>query len=158
MQVSGALGKAGSGPFPNTPHGLCDMKGCWFLVREVQPEPQKTTADPVDHPSHYTDHPYRCECGKGIECIDIIEELPYNIGAAIKYIWRAGLKDSAKHQEDLKKAAWHINREQERLFKTVTEKVSEKLDKQKHTSHQCPRCMLFVADNDGMPCSRCVYR
>lgn len=134
------------------------MKGCWFLVREVQPEPQKTTADPVDHPSHYTDHPYRCECGKGIECIDIIEELPYNIGAAIKYIWRAGLKDSAKHQEDLKKAAWHINREQERLFKTVTEKVSEKLDKQKHTSHQCPRCMLFVADNDGMPCSRCVYR
>lgn len=41
MQVSGALGKAGSGPFPNTPHGLCDMKGCWFLVREAQLEPQK---------------------------------------------------------------------------------------------------------------------
>lgn len=66
--------------------------------------------DPVNHPSHYTSHP------SGVECVDIAEHFEFNIGNAIKYLWRAGLK-STNAIEDLKKAAWYVNREIERLGK-----------------------------------------
>jgi len=39
----------------------------------------------------------------------------FNLGNAIKYIWRAALK--GKQLEDLKKAMWYINREVERIEK-----------------------------------------
>ena len=67
--------------------------------------------DSVNHPTHYNQHP------SGVECIDIIEWMPLNIGNAVKYLWRAGLKDSAPTAEDYKKAIWYINREIERLEK-----------------------------------------
>ena len=51
----------------------------------------------------------------GIECIDVVEHFPFNVGNAIKYAWRAGLKGDAV--EDMKKAAWYANREAERLEK-----------------------------------------
>lgn len=60
----------------------------------------------VDHPKHYTGHP------SGIECIQITEHMGFNLGNAIKYVWRADLKNDAI--EDLKKAAWYINREIQR--------------------------------------------
>jgi len=63
--------------------------------------------DPVNNPIHYTDHP------SGIECIQITEHMNFNLGNAIKYIWRAALK--GKQMEDLKKAAWYVNREIARL-------------------------------------------
>lgn len=65
-------------------------------------EPKKD--DPVNHPSHYTD-------GK-IEVIDFIEDkkLPYHLGNVVKYICRAGKKDPRKEVEDLKKAAWYLER------------------------------------------------
>ena len=66
--------------------------------------------DPVNNPVHYTDHP------SGIECIQITEHMNFNLGNAVKYIWRAALK--GKHLEDLKKAAWYVNREIARLEKT----------------------------------------
>jgi hypothetical protein len=67
-------------------------------------------SDPVNHPSHYTEHP------SGIECIQVTEHLSFCVGNAIKYLWRADLKhDDAI--EDLKKAAWYINREIERRSK-----------------------------------------
>ena len=65
--------------------------------------------DPVNNPIHYTDHP------SGIECIQITEHMNFNLGNAIKYIWRAALK--GKQLEDLKKAAWYVNREIARLEK-----------------------------------------
>jgi len=59
--------------------------------------------DMVNSPPHYTSHP------SGIECIQITEHMSFNIGNAIKYLWRQGLKvDSI---EDLKKAVWYIERE-----------------------------------------------
>lgn len=64
--------------------------------------------DPVNHPSHYTAHP------SGVEAIDITEHFSFNCGNAIKYIWRAGLKTEDPAQ-DLKKAAWYIEREIQRL-------------------------------------------
>lgn len=66
--------------------------------------------DRVNHPKHYTSHP------SGIECITVVEHYNFNIGNAIKYLWRAGIK-SDDPIEDLKKAAWYVNREIERLSK-----------------------------------------
>lgn len=60
-------------------------------------------ADNVNSPQHYTGHP------SGIECIQITEHMGFNLGNAVKYIWRADLKGNAI--EDLKKAAWYIQRE-----------------------------------------------
>ncbi len=57
----------------------------------------------VNHPIHYTSHP------SGIECIQITEHMGFNLGNAVKYIWRADLKADAT--EDLKKASWYIERE-----------------------------------------------
>jgi hypothetical protein len=61
----------------------------------------------VDHPPHYTSHP------SGVEAIQITEHMNFCVGNAMKYLWRAGLKDNAI--EDLQKAQWYINRELERL-------------------------------------------
>lgn len=64
----------------------------------------------VNHPKHYNAHP------SGVECIDIVEVYNFNLGNAIKYIWRAGLK-SDNPIEDLEKARWYIDRELTRLKK-----------------------------------------
>ena len=58
--------------------------------------------DNVNHPKHYTEHP------SGVECIQITEHMNFCLGNAMKYIWRADLKNGV---EDLQKAAWYINRE-----------------------------------------------
>jgi hypothetical protein len=63
-------------------------------------------ADSVDHPPHYNGHP------SGIECITVVEHMGFNLGNAVKYVWRADLKHDAI--EDLKKAIWYVNREIER--------------------------------------------
>lgn len=63
----------------------------------------RANADMVNHPPHYTSHP------SGVECIQITEHMNFCLGNAIKYIWRADLKGSGV--EDLKKAAWYIERE-----------------------------------------------
>ncbi len=57
----------------------------------------------VDHPPHYTSHP------SGVECIDVAEHMGFNLGNALKYIWRADLKGDAI--EDLRKARWYLDRE-----------------------------------------------
>ena len=67
------------------------------------------TNDAVNHPSHYTSHP------SGVECIQVTEHLNFCIGNAIKYLWRAGLKDGNSDIQDLKKAVWYIEREIARL-------------------------------------------
>jgi len=59
--------------------------------------------DPVNHPKHYTTHP------SGVECIQITEHMGFNLGNAMKYIWRADEKNNAV--EDLRKAVWYVQRE-----------------------------------------------
>ena len=61
--------------------------------------------DPVNHPSHYCSHP------SGIECIQITEHMSFLMGNAMKYLWRADLKNGI---QDLEKAAWYIQRELEK--------------------------------------------
>lgn len=60
---------------------------------------KKKAHDPVNHPKHYTNHPSK------IECIEITRHMGFNLGNAVKYIWRADLKNGL---EDLKKAQWYI--------------------------------------------------
>ena len=67
--------------------------------------------DVVNHPSHYTSHP------SGIECIQITEHMTFLMGNAMKYLWRADLKNGL---EDLQKAAWYIQREIEQRSKNDT--------------------------------------
>lgn len=66
--------------------------------------------DPVNHPKHYTSHP------SGVECITITEHMGFNLGNAMKYIWRADEKGN--DLEDLMKAQWYLNREIARRKKT----------------------------------------
>lgn len=60
----------------------------------------------VNHPEHYNQN------GSGIECIDVAEHFNFNLGNAIKYIWRCDEKE--KPIEDLEKAVFCIQREIER--------------------------------------------
>lgn len=57
------------------------------------------------NPKHYKSHP------SGIECIEITKHMNFCLGNAIKYIWRAGLKDDKK--QDLEKAIWYLKKELE---------------------------------------------
>lgn len=53
----------------------------------------------VDHPTHYNAHP------SGVECIELIRDMPFSLGSAVKYVWRWGLK--APGRQDLEKALWY---------------------------------------------------
>lgn len=64
----------------------------------------------VNNPKHYTVHP------SGVECIQITEHMNFNLGNAIKYIWRAGLKENSP-VKDLEKARWYVERELSRINK-----------------------------------------
>lgn len=80
--------------------------------------------DLVNNPKHYTSDP------SGIECIQITRHRNFNIGNAIKYLWRSGLKATeaslikskkksnikyADEIQDLNKAVWYIVDEIHRL-------------------------------------------
>lgn len=76
-----------------------------------------STKENINHPAHYSQ-------GRKYEPIDVIEdwELGFSLGNAVKYISRAGRKQDYAEQdqliktiEDLKKSAWYLNREIERL-------------------------------------------
>jgi hypothetical protein len=71
--------------------------------------PEKYTNDAVYHPSHYTSDP------SGVECITITQHRNFCVGNAIKYLWRAGLKDSNPTTQDLEKAIWYIECEIDRI-------------------------------------------
>jgi len=43
------------------------------------------------------------------------EHMTANIAAAVKYVWRAGLKPDSAHDRDLASAVWYIERERERV-------------------------------------------
>jgi hypothetical protein len=65
----------------------------------------------VDHPDHYNKHP------SGIEAIDVCQHMSFNLGNAVKYIWRADHKGNGK--QDLEKAMWYIKKEIERVYEST---------------------------------------
>ena len=62
--------------------------------------------DPVQRAAHYNSHP------SGVEAIDVVEDLPFNLGNAWKYVQRADEKGATL--QDLEKALWYIRREAHR--------------------------------------------
>jgi hypothetical protein len=78
-------------------------------------EETKMSKDMVNNPPHYTSDP------SGVECIEVTRHRNFNIGNAIKYLWRAGLKEDAstsaiqKQVEDLEKAIFYIKDEIKRI-------------------------------------------
>lgn len=98
----------------------CGTSTYWITLPEL-PKPktlspttiqvEEKTSSAVNHPSHYN-------MGK-FEVIDVIEDwkLGFNLGNVIKYVARAEHK--GKQLEDLKKAAFYLNREIEKIEKEV---------------------------------------
>lgn len=86
---------------------------CPSDLAQKQMEAHKAT-EAVNHPSHYN-------TGK-IEVIDYIESLGlgtgFNLGNAIKYLSRAGLKPGNEKEQDINKALWYIKRQKEAWSKS----------------------------------------
>ena len=59
--------------------------------------------DPVQRAAHYNSHP------SGVEAIDVVEDLPFNLGNAWKYLQRSDEKGATL--KDLEKALWYVRRE-----------------------------------------------
>ena len=76
-----------------------------------------TKQDNVNHPKHYLSKDIFVKCDHGfdkhIECIDITRNFNFNLGNAIKYIWRCDHKGNRK--EDLQKAIWYLQDEINRI-------------------------------------------
>jgi hypothetical protein len=60
-------------------------------------------SEKINHPAHYNSSP------SGIECIEVVEHMSFNVGNVIKYLWRADEKGAPL--DDLKKAQWYLARE-----------------------------------------------
>jgi len=71
--------------------------------------------DPVHYPRHYTAH------SSGVECVDIAEHLSFNLGNALKYVWRCEHK--GRKEEDLKKALWYVRREKRLVSLTESPQI-----------------------------------
>ena len=74
-----------------------------YFYADSETQTLKEKRSSIQNPPHYNKHP------SGIECIQITRHMNFNLGNAVKYIWRADLKNDAI--EDLKKAAWYIQDE-----------------------------------------------
>lgn len=75
---------------------------CYHAKQEKKIAADAKAIDVVNRPSHYIKHP------SGIECIEITSHMGFCLGNAMKYIWRADLKNGL---EDLQKAKWYIEHE-----------------------------------------------
>jgi hypothetical protein len=73
--------------------------------------------DEVTRPLHYNSHP------SGIEVILITEHLSFCLGNVVKYCLRAEFK--GKQIQDLKKAAWYLAREIDRIERAASVSVSD---------------------------------
>lgn len=78
--------------------------------------------DPVNHPKHYNSSEAKCECGRRIECIDIVRHMSFDIGNVIKYLWRSTMKNGL---EDMKKAQWYLNDAIKQLENECIDKESQ---------------------------------
>lgn len=76
---------------------------------EFDPVPITEFKEQVDGPEHYNSHP------SGVECIEIVRHMNFNLGNCLKYLWRNGLKDGNPSIQDLKKARWYLDDEIKRL-------------------------------------------
>jgi len=74
--------------------------------------------DAVNNPKHYTSHP------SVLECIELSRHLNFNRGNALKYIWRAELKENKT--QDIEKANTEIYDGFEKIKDHFNFKTSER--------------------------------
>ena len=74
---------------------------------QARPDDNPPVAEDAINPSHYRKHP------SGIECIEVTRHMNFNVGNAVKYLWR--YMDKGDPIENLKKAQWYIDDEIRRL-------------------------------------------
>ena len=93
-----------------------DPNGITFLVQTIQfssSEFENVPCGTMDSESR-VEHPNYYNLSNGIEVLDIVRDLPFNIGNVVKYVIRAGkkkeagLSDKQKQIEDLEKAKFYI--------------------------------------------------
>lgn len=75
---------------------LCATKDCTNSIGTKQ-------FDVIQKAAHYNQHP------SGVEAIDVVRHMSFNVGNAMKYLWRADLKENPL--QDLKKARYYIEDE-----------------------------------------------
>ena len=90
-------------------YGFGKKQNTWWFEGDNLELLSNEDQDVVNHPKHYTSDP------SGIECIQVTRHRNFNIGNAMKYLWRNGLKDSDAQTQDLRKAIWYIEDEIRRL-------------------------------------------
>lgn len=77
----------------------------------------KEENNPVIHPNHYNWIP-------NIECLDVVENFNFNLGCAMKYIWRSPYRETKKNDlvgamKDLQKSVFYLEREIERIKESI---------------------------------------
>ena len=78
-----------------------------IIPEEIVPRGTMESESRVEHPNYY-------KLSNGIEVLDIVRDLPFNIGNVVKYVIRAGkkkeagLSDKQKQIEDLEKAKFYL--------------------------------------------------
>lgn len=63
--------------------------------------------NPVDRPAHYNVHP------SGVEAIEVVRYMGFNLGSSLKYLWRLVDKDGP--YKNAKKALWYVVDEQKAM-------------------------------------------
>lgn len=105
----------------------------YFLLSDTESQLKgvsetSNSSDSVNHPVHYNSHP------SGVECITVIRHMPADIAAAVKYLWRQGLKPEEgkteldKAIEDCSKAIWYIQDYIDNILKPQLAKSEKSLD------------------------------
>lgn len=87
--------------------------------------------DIVNHPAHYVDQSIV------IEPIMLYEKLPFCLGSALKYCFRAGHKEGSSELEDLQKALWYLER-----YKKSSGAL-EMDEYEGHSFYQLAYCLIF---------------
>lgn len=129
-------------------------------IREEREEAEaKATDDQVNHPSHYNSHP------SGVECIDIVRHMTFNVGNVFKYLWRNGLKDGEPSLKDMRKAEFYLRDE---IARVEAEQAAGRTT-QATPSFNCVnlhvqndthgnRSFAFLADTTVAECARSVAK
>lgn len=76
--------------------------------------------DEISKAEHYNSSPANCKQGHQIECIDMAQHWTFNLGSALKYMWRHGLKPGNASTKDLRKAIQYLEYEIKRIEKGDT--------------------------------------
>jgi hypothetical protein len=107
----------------------------WAIAHEPEEEA-------VHHPKHYNAHP------SGVECISVVQHLPFTLGTAIKHAWRLGLK-TPDRATDIGKALVYLHYHAGWICETVDRPSAHR--PQIHGGPDALETVLRVLDHERLP-------